>query len=184
MKQKLVVMIAAVLMLTFTVSAVSAEDSLSSTIDSISADEGNSLMTLDTSDTTSVHQEAVNADEYKSSTVSGEALKITAKVPADLLDDIDKQVDSLGYIDNWGISRDQFKIMLAVLIWGEGGSHGYAAHSSDSADKWHKDLPNDFHFSGGLGPFQITVTDPAEEWTTLDKLNSKKALDDTIKRHK
>ncbi len=164
MKQKLVVIIASVLMLALTVSAVSAEDSLNSTIDSISLDEGNRLTT---SDTTSLYQDA-----------------ISAKVPAALLDDIDKKVDSLDYIDNWGISKDQFKIMLAVLAWGEGGvgkSCRYAAHSTDSVDMWHRDLPNSFHFSSGLGPFQITATD---KWTTIDKLNSTKALDDTIMRHK
>ncbi|WP_054864416.1 vWA domain-containing protein [Methanosarcina barkeri] len=180
MKKKLVVVIAAILMLALTVSTVSAEDSLNSTIDSVSVNEGNNLMT---SDTTSLHQEAVNTNEYKSSTVSGKT-QITAKIPAALLNDIDKEVDSLTYVDNWGISKDQFKIMLAVLAWGEGNPDGkcrYAAHSSDTADKWHKDLPNNFHFSSGLGPFQITATD---KWTTIDKLNSKKALDDTIIRHK
>ncbi|AKJ37934.1 PKD domain-containing protein [Methanosarcina barkeri] len=56
MKKKLVVVIAAILMLALTVSTVSAEDSLNSTIDSVSVNEGNNLMT---SDTTSLHQEAV-----------------------------------------------------------------------------------------------------------------------------
>ncbi len=127
----------------------------------------------------------IDADEYKSFMIPGETLKISAKIPVDLLNDIDRTVDSLDYIDNWGISKDQFKIMLAALAWGEGGSGGYAAHSTyDKLDQWHKDLPNDFRFSGGLGPFQITWTKSDEEWTTLDKLNSKKALDETIKRHK
>ncbi len=141
MKQKLVVMIAAVLILAFTVSIASAKD-------------------------------------------SGETLEITAKVPADLLNDIDKEVDSLD-IDDWGISEDQFKIMLAVLAWGEGNPADikcrYAAHSSDGADVWHKHVPKLFHFSSGLGPFQITATDG---WTTIDKLNSKKALEFTINKHK
>lgn len=125
----------------------------------------------------------IDADEYKSFMIPGEALKISAKIPEDLLNDIDRTVDSLDYIDNWGISRDQFKIMLAALAWGEGGISGYAAHSTDKLDQWHKDLPNGFHFSGGLGPFQITWTKPEENWTTLDKLNSTKALNETIKRH-
>jgi len=111
-------------------------------------------------------------------------ISVLAKIPEDLLNDIDSVVDSQGYIDDWEISRDQFKIMLAALAYAEVGNCGYGAHSNDEDDKWHKDLPGGFHFSGGLGPFQITVTEPREEWTTLDKLNSKKALDDTIKRHK
>ena len=147
MKQTFVVTIAAVLILAFTVSIASAED-------------------------------------------SGETLEITAKVPADLLNDIDNQVDLLyeeidengeKVVEKWNISKDQFKIMLAVLAWGEGNTGGYAAHSNDHTDEWHQDLPDNFHFSGGLGPFQMTVTDG---WTTIEKLNSEKALDETILRHK
>lgn len=110
---------------------------------------------------------------------------IDARIPTELLDIIDKQTKN--YHDNtWGISEDQLKVMITALAWAEGHIHGYAAHSSDSNDKWHKDLPNEFHFSAGLGPWQWTMRwDPNDDTvTTIKKLNSNEALRETLFRHK
>jgi len=123
----------------------------------------------------------------------GSEVTITASVDEDLLDYLDKlipDVESSPYFnDNWGITRDQYKIMIATLIWAEAGEGGYTAHSSASSDSvLHNDLGNDFMFSTGIGPLQIDnggpdSNDPWEKWPTIKKLNYTKALESALEMH-
>ena len=123
----------------------------------------------------------------------GSEVTISASVDEDLLDYLDElipDVESSPYFnDDWGITRDQYKIMIATLIWAEAGQGGYTAHSSASSDSvLHNDLGNDFRFSTGIGPLQIDnggpdSNDPWEKWPTIKKLDYKKALESALEMH-
>jgi PKD repeat protein/GH25 family lysozyme M1 (1,4-beta-N-acetylmuramidase) len=105
---------------------------------------------------------------------------ISATMPHSLLERIDTNTP-LYYRDAWGITEEQFKVMIAVLAWAESRNLGYAAHSSDEHDVWHPDLKYSFHFSEGLGPFQITNS--VDGWSTLDKLNPDKNIKQALLLH-
>jgi len=145
----------------------------------------------------------IDADNFESFSTSTTSQINTARVPEELLEKIDNYIEEnpnfYYYDENWGISKDQYKLMITTLAWSEGNKAGYQAHSSDSYDRWHKELPKSaegFHFSRGLGPFQITLGDiaskgmypdigrPWSNWKTIEKLNSTYALNSTLYRHK
>jgi len=144
--------------------------------------------------------DANNVESFSTSTTSQIN---TARVPEELLEKIDNYIEEnpnfYYYDENWEISKDQYKLMITTLAWSEGNKAGYQAHSSDSYDRWHTELPmsaEGFHFSRGLGPFQITLGDiaskgmypdigrPWSNWKTIEKLNSTYALNSTLYRHK
>ena len=90
--------------------------------------------------------------------------------------------------------------MIVTLAWSEGNFGGYGAHSNDIKDYgygndcWNS-FDKSFHFSRGLGPFQITIGDidskgkypdlglPWSKWKLIEKLNSDYALKSTLYRH-
>jgi len=95
-------------------------------------------------------------------------------IPSDL------SVSSEYFDIKWGITPDQYKLMLATLIWGEGGKYGFAAHSGAPTDTI--DYPSDtpvFRYSTGIGPIQIDRggysgkdhTLDWSHWSTYEKLN-------------
>ncbi|MCK9335369.1 MAG: PEGA domain-containing protein [Candidatus Cloacimonetes bacterium] len=148
----------------------------------------------------------LDADEYQSFTTLGNSppsSSIVASVDEDLLNYLDELIPSEGasdyFNDNWGISRDQYKIMIAALIWGEGGTAGYTAHSiyvdpagrlgmGDALDHSDPDLYNKFWFSTGIGPLQIDRGGDSSDnwgyWPTIKKLDYRVALKSALTWHK
>ncbi len=134
-------------------------------------------------------------------TSTSEPATITARFPEEFLAKIDAFVDenpnSYYYDGSWGITKDQYKLMIVTLAWSEGAKQEYRGHSYDSSgDCWHqKRSENDFHFSRGLGPFQITLGDMTRKgkmpdlgqywsnWKTIEKLNVTYALNSTLYYH-
>jgi len=133
--------------------------------------------------------------------LASEPATITARFPEEFLAKIDAFVDenpnSYYYDGSWGITKDQYKLMIVTLAWSEGAKQEYRGHSYDSSgDCWHqKRSENDFHFSRGLGPFQITLGDMTRKgkmpdlgqywsnWKTIEKLNVTYALNSTLYYH-
>ena len=145
----------------------------------------------------------IDADNFESFITPHDYQTTSAWIPKDLLDKIEDSIEEnpnyYYYDESWEITKDQYKLMIATLAWSEGGRAGYQAHSTDTLDCWHIALPRTsqegFHFSRGLGPFQITLGDINSKgvypdlgkvwsnWKTIDKLNSTYALNSTLYRH-
>ncbi len=104
------------------------------------------------------------------------------------LDNISQLVENnpAYFNDEWGISKDQYKIVLATLAYAEGGKFGYSAHSSTvretGPDCYQHINVTDFYFSRGIGPFQIDLL--KETWSTIEKLNSTETTKITLEEHK
>jgi len=126
-------------------------------------------------------------------TVTNPSPTIEGSTDVDLLNYLDTLIDPANseyFNTDWQISKDQYKMMLAALMWGEGGKAGYSAHSckvpADSLD--HSDLYGKFWFSSGIGPLQVDrgglSTDPWSYWPTIKKLDYKEALKSALTMHK
>jgi hypothetical protein len=114
---------------------------------------------------------------------------ISASTDSDLLNYLDTLIDPANseyFNTSWQISKDQYKIMIAALIWGEGNKAGYTAHSiyvdksgikgkGDCLDHSDPHLYNKFWFSSGIGPLQVDrrglTSDLWSYWPTIKKLD-------------
>jgi hypothetical protein len=116
---------------------------------------------------------------------------IVASVHIHLLNYLDELIPGAGETEyfndeDWDITREQYKIMIAALMWAEGAIHGYSAHSRAATDSVkHQDLDDRFRFSTGIGPMQLDRGGEPRwhEWPTIEKLDYKKALESTLAVH-
>ncbi len=111
-----------------------------------------------------------------------------------LLELIDEHAKTYYDDTHWRFTLEQYKSWISTVAWGEGGRFGYVAHSgvpgSDLFD--HETVGRKFHFSTGLGPFQLDrgqgdVLLPEMAgyctWSTLEKLQVEKALESILRWH-
>lgn len=113
---------------------------------------------------------------------------ITAAIDAQLLNLIDQYANSY-YDSSWNVNIDQYKAWVATIAWAEGGKAGYGAHSGGNPTSLTGDIFRHniygygFHFSTGIGPFQLDrgSIDNWENWPTADKLDAEKAALSVLK---
>lgn len=130
------------------------------------------------------------SDEFTFNVVPHEG-PIVASVHIDLLSYLDELIPDAGETEyfndeDWDITREQYRIMIATLMWAEGAIHGYSAHSRAATDSVkHQDLGDSFQFSTGIGPMQLDRGGDPEwhTWPTIEKLDYKKALESTLVVH-